>query len=89
MPKQNFTKTVLAEVNNIPFGETRSYKQIADNIGNPKAVRAVASAIASNKKFYLIPCHRVIKSDGKIGEYRWGKSLKKILLTIEKYIKKT
>jgi methylated-DNA-[protein]-cysteine S-methyltransferase len=82
----NLKQTVWAEIKKIPFGQTLSYQQLATKIGKPKAVRAVASAVAANKKFYLIPCHRIIKSNGEIGEYRWGKTTKKILLITEKTI---
>jgi len=56
----------------IPFGEISTYSQIADAIGYPSASRAVGTAIGSNPVAYLIPCHRVIKSTGMIGDYHWG-----------------
>ena len=56
----------------IPFGEINCYSQIADAIGYPTASRAVGTAIGSNPVAYLIPCHRVIKSTGVIGDYHWG-----------------
>ena len=79
-----FQKMVLEEVCKIPYGETRSYSEIALAIDKPRAVRAVASAIAKNKLLIVIPCHRVIRSDGKIGKYRGGEKLKEQLLVIEK-----
>jgi len=56
----------------IPFGQMRSYSQVANDIGYPSAPRAVGAAIGSNPVAYLIPCHRVIKSTGVIGDYHWG-----------------
>ncbi|HUI31359.1 MAG TPA: methylated-DNA--[protein]-cysteine S-methyltransferase [Candidatus Acidoferrales bacterium] len=60
----------------IPFGEIRTYSQVADEIGRPTASRAVGAAIGSNPVAYLIPCHRVIKSTGVIGDYHWGNARK-------------
>lgn len=80
----DFQIKVWREVMKIPFGETASYQQIAERIGQPKAVRAVATAIAQNPVAMLIPCHRVIHSDGTIGEYHWGRDLKKKLLEWER-----
>jgi len=68
----------------IPRGETRTYTEIACAIGNPKAVRAVARACATNPVAVVIPCHRVIGSDGKLTGYRWGVERKKRLLELEK-----
>jgi len=56
----------------IPAGSTVSYQQIAERIDRPRAIRAVANAVASNHLAYLIPCHRVIRSNGELGGYRWG-----------------
>ncbi len=67
----------------IPFGQTRSYQQVADAIGEPTAVRAVASAIAQNPIAVLVPCHRVVRSDGTCGEYHWGRDLKRRLIDWE------
>ena len=68
----------------MPFGHTATYLDIAKGIGEPKAVRAVATAIAQNPIAMLIPCHRIIHSDGTIGEYHWGKELKQQLIDWEK-----
>lgn len=78
-----FQITVWKEVQKIPFGQTASYQDIANRMGNPEAVRAVASAIARNPVAMLVPCHRIIHSDGSTGEYHWGKDLKKRLLEWE------
>lgn len=78
-----FQIEVWKEVQKIPFGHTASYRDIANRIGKPKAVRAVATAIATNPIAMLIPCHRIIHSDNSISEYHWGKELKKKLLEWE------
>lgn len=67
----------------IPFGAVSNYEKVATAIGNSSATRAAASAIAKNKIAYLIPCHRVIRKAGESGDFRWGKSRKKILLAYE------
>ena len=64
-----FQIQVWEEIKKIPLGETRSYKQIAGAIGQPKSVRAVANACGKNPYPIIIPCHRVIKSDGALGGY--------------------
>ncbi len=68
----------------IPRGETRTYAELAKSLGNPKAFRAVARACATNPVAVVIPCHRVIGSDGKATGYRWGVERKKKLLDLEK-----
>ncbi len=79
-----FQMRVWAELRKIPYGETRSYSQVAESIGNPKAVRAVARACATNPVALVNPCHRVIASDGKLSGYRWGIERKAKLLADEK-----
>ena len=61
-----------------------SYQQLAERVGQPKAVRAVASAVAENRIALLVPCHRIIHKDGTTGEYHWGRELKKQLIAWEK-----
>lgn len=78
-----FQKKVWIEVNNIPYGETKSYKEIARNIGNEKAVRAVGNANNRNKLPIIIPCHRVIGSNGNLVGYGGGLSKKIYLLELE------
>lgn len=80
----DFNKKVWNELINIPFGEVRNYKQIAKNIDNPNAYRAVGNANNKNPILIIIPCHRIIKSDGSIGGYRLGEDIKKQLLDLEK-----
>jgi AraC family transcriptional regulator of adaptative response/methylated-DNA-[protein]-cysteine methyltransferase len=67
----------------IPYGETRSYSQVAEAIGDRKKVRAVAQACARNRVAVVIPCHRVVASDGKLSGYRWGVERKSKLLSAE------
>ncbi len=78
-----FQMRVWAELRKIPYGETRSYKQIAEAVEKPKAVRAVARACAGNPTALLTPCHRVVASDGKLSGYAWGVERKKMLLDKE------
>lgn len=78
-----FQKKVWSALLTIKKGEVKTYREVAEMIGVPTAVRAVASAIAKNNIAILIPCHRVIRSDGALGEYRWGKEIKKKLLQSE------
>lgn len=78
-----FQMKVWRELQKIPFGETRSYADVANAIGSPKAVRAVASAIANNRIAVVIPCHRVIRQSGELGGYRWGLERKQRLISKE------
>ncbi len=79
-----FQMRVWSELRRIPYGETRSYAELAQNIGNPNAVRAVARACATNPVAVVTPCHRVIASDGKLAGYRWGIERKLKLLKQER-----
>ena len=81
----DFQKTVWRELSAILPGEIRSYQHIASKMGRPKAVRAVASAIGANALGYLVPCHRVVRSDGGLGGYRWGVDLKQKMLEWERH----
>lgn len=83
----DFQQQVWNELLNIPYGATTSYKEIAQNISKPKAVRAVAGAIGANGISILIPCHRVIGSDKSLTGYAGGLKAKKMLLQIETQIK--
>ncbi len=82
-----FFVDTLEEVKKIPYACTRSYKEIANNIKSPKGHRAVANANARNPLPILIPCHRVIRSNGELGGYGGGSILKKKLIEFEKKIK--
>ncbi|MBC7900051.1 MAG: bifunctional DNA-binding transcriptional regulator/O6-methylguanine-DNA methyltransferase Ada [Saprospiraceae bacterium] len=79
-----FQLRVWAELRKIPYGETRSYSQVAASLGNPAAVRAVARACATNPVALATPCHRVIAANGKLSGYRWGIDRKQQLLSLEK-----
>ena len=68
----------------IPFGEVRSYQQVAEAIGRPTAARAVARACAANPVALVVPCHRVVRTDGQEGGYRWGAERKAALLAHER-----
>jgi AraC family transcriptional regulator of adaptative response/methylated-DNA-[protein]-cysteine methyltransferase len=78
-----FQMRVWEALRRIPRGETRTYAELAKSLGNPKAFRAVARACATNPVAVVIPCHRVIGSDGKATGYRWGVERKKKLLELE------
>ncbi|HET9680098.1 MAG TPA: methylated-DNA--[protein]-cysteine S-methyltransferase [Gammaproteobacteria bacterium] len=78
-----FQASVWKVLRKIPLGETVAYQEVARRLGQPKAVRAVAGACASNKLALIIPCHRVIGSDGKLAGYRWGIERKQELLRRE------
>lgn len=79
----NFQKQVWQALLNIPFGETRSYKDIAEQLGNPKAVRAVGAANGKNPISIIAPCHRVIGSSGKLVGFAGGLENKDVLLKLE------
>lgn len=78
-----FRRTVLAQLPEIAYGTTSTYAAIAAAAGSPKAVRAVGSACATNPLPVVVPCHRVILSDGRIGQYVGGADAKQTLLTLE------
>lgn len=78
-----FQQRVWDALQRIPYGETRSYTQIAQTLGAPRAVRAVASACASNPVALAIPCHRVVQKGGSLAGYRWGLARKAALLEAE------
>ncbi|MDI6935175.1 methylated-DNA--[protein]-cysteine S-methyltransferase, partial [Serratia sp. Se-PFBMAAmG] len=78
-----FQKNVWQALLTIPFGETRSYQQIAEQIGNPKAMRAVGAANGKNPLSIMAPCHRVIGSNGKLTGFAGGLAIKAFLLELE------
>lgn len=85
--KKNYTpfqRKVYKVVSKIPLGQVESYKWVAQKIGKPKAVRAVGSALKKNKDLFIVPCHRVISSNGSIGGYALGKKVKQALLDLER-----
>ena len=79
-----FQARVWRALQKIPLGKTVSYSEIAEALGQPTAVRAVAQACAANKLALIVPCHRVIRSDGDLGGYRWGLERKQALLARER-----
>ena len=78
-----FREAVLRELMTVPYGETTTYAELARAVGNPRAVRAVGSACATNPLPLFIPCHRVLRSDGQLGGYRGGVEAKRVLLRME------
>jgi AraC family transcriptional regulator of adaptative response/methylated-DNA-[protein]-cysteine methyltransferase len=78
-----FQRRVWTYLQSIPFGATRSYREVAKAIGQPSASRAVARACATNPVAVAIPCHRVVRQDGNVSGYRWGVGRKKTLLELE------
>jgi AraC family transcriptional regulator of adaptative response/methylated-DNA-[protein]-cysteine methyltransferase len=78
-----FQMAVWSAIREIPPGQVSTYSQIAARIGRPKAVRAVASACGANPIAILVPCHRVVRGDGKASGYAWGLERKERLLEIE------
>jgi len=78
-----FRRLVIGYLPHIPYGHTAAYAAVAAGVGNAKAVRAVGTACATNPLPLVVPCHRVIRSDGLIGSYRGGPEAKKLLLTLE------
>jgi len=83
-PGTDFQNSAWQRLLDIPYGETRSYKEQAVSVGNPKGVRAVASANGANRISIVVPCHRVIGSDGSLTGYGGGIWRKKWLLDFEK-----
>ena len=79
-----FQQRVWSALMAIPRGETRTYAQIAEAVGTPKAVRAVGTACGANPLAVVVPCHRVVGADGRLTGYRWGVDRKRQLLEIEK-----
>jgi AraC family transcriptional regulator, regulatory protein of adaptative response / methylated-DNA-[protein]-cysteine methyltransferase len=78
-----FQRQVWQALQRIPYGETRTYSQVAASIGRPSAVRAVAHACATNPVALVVPCHRVLRKGGELGGYRWGLGRKAELLRLE------
>lgn len=79
----DFQKSVWRALLDVPGGQTASYAAIAEKIGRPRALRAVGSAVGANPVSLLLPCHRIVRSDGQLGNYRWGMDRKQGLLDAE------
>jgi methylated-DNA-[protein]-cysteine S-methyltransferase len=84
-----FEKKVWETLKKIPYGETRTYKWLAEEIGKPQAFRAVGNALGKNPIPIIFPCHRVIETDGSLGGYSGGVDIKRRLIEIEYYTKQT
>jgi methylated-DNA-[protein]-cysteine S-methyltransferase len=80
----DFQRKVWEACASIPYGETRSYGELAAMIGNPKAMRAVGSALGRNPVPIIIPCHRVLQSNGTLGGFGWGLEAKEYFIDLEK-----
>lgn len=80
---RGFGRQVVQQLRQIPYGETRSYAEVAQAVGSPRAVRAVGTACRRNPLPVAIPCHRVVRSDGQLGQYAGGVEAKRMLLDIE------
>lgn len=78
-----FEVTVLKATRAIPYGETRSYREVAEEIGKPRAYRAVAYTLRKNRSCVVVPCHRVIESSGRLGGFSAGREWKEGLLRLE------
>jgi methylated-DNA-[protein]-cysteine S-methyltransferase len=87
MKGTEFDRQVWLALKEVPYGETRTYKWLAEKVGKPAACRAVGQALSRNPIPILLPCHRIIESDGSIGGYSAGVDIKRRLLEIEYYIK--
>jgi methylated-DNA-[protein]-cysteine S-methyltransferase len=79
----SFQRSVWQQLRKIPFGETRTYGEVAAAIGNPKAGRAVGAACGANSLAIVVPCHRVVAAGGKLGGFSAGLEFKKFLLQLE------
>ena len=79
-----FQQKVWSEISKVPYGETKTYAEIACNIGRPKAYRAVANACGKNPLLILIPCHRIVSTADGLGGYVGGRERKRYLLNLEK-----
>lgn len=80
---RGFGRRVVEQLQQIPYGETRSYGEVARAVGSPGAVRAVGTACRRNPLPIAIPCHRVVRSDGALGQYAGGVEAKRVLLDVE------
>jgi methylated-DNA-[protein]-cysteine S-methyltransferase len=83
---RGFRRSVLGHLREIPYGSTETYAAVARGAGNPSAIRAAASACSHNPLPLVVPCHRVVRSDGSIGEYLGGPEAKQALLAMERAV---
>lgn len=83
VPATPFRHKVWSALRIIPYGTTQTYRHVAEQLGHPHATRAVAHACAGNPVALIIPCHRVVRTDGTLGGYRWGIERKRTLIALE------
>lgn len=84
-----FERLVWNALREVPYGETRTYKWLADRIGHPRSCRAVGNALGKNPIPIIFPCHRIIESDGSLGGYSSGTDLKRRLIEMEYYVRQS
>lgn len=82
----NFQKQIWRAISKVSYGRTISYKELAEKTGNPAAIRAAGTVCGLNRLILLIPCHRILRSDGQVGSYLYGSDIKESLLRREKAI---
>lgn len=83
LERPEFERQVLLKVREIPYGETRSYSWVAEQVGRPRAWRAAANALARNPLAIIIPCHRVVRKDGRVAGRGFGRRVREYLLKLE------
>ena len=81
-----FRRSVWRAIAAIPLGQTATYQELAQTIGNPRALRAVGTAVGANPFVWLVPCHRVVRADGRLGNFALGSTLKAALLLWERRV---
>ncbi|MEU6713848.1 methylated-DNA--[protein]-cysteine S-methyltransferase [Nonomuraea sp. NPDC046802] len=79
----SFARTVLQKTMAVPYGTTTTFERIGESIGRPRALRAIGNALASNPVCVIVPCHRVVREDGALGDYAGGAAAKQHLLNVE------
>lgn len=88
-PGSPFAKRVWRQISTVPAGKTISYGKLAERIGSPAAVRAAGTACGRNQIPIFVPCHRIVRSDGSLGNYAYGSTLKSVLLQHERDMRQT
>ncbi|MEU8321100.1 methylated-DNA--[protein]-cysteine S-methyltransferase [Nonomuraea sp. NPDC048881] len=81
-----FARTVLQKTMAVPYGTTTTYEEIGASIGRPRALRAVGNAVGANPVCVIVPCHRVVREDGELGDYAGGVAAKQHLLNVERRV---
>ncbi|NUT09614.1 MAG: methylated-DNA--[protein]-cysteine S-methyltransferase, partial [Nonomuraea sp.] len=80
----SFARTVLQKTMAVPYGTTTTYEEIGASIGRPRALRAIGNAVGANPVCVIVPCHRVVREDGELGDYAGGVAAKQHLLNVER-----